>query len=126
MADPATAKVTIVTLIGATAIGTAAEIFVEWIGILLGAGIGGLIACSMAAELKGSPMWPRFKHWGLAALVGAAAAPMAMFFFNKLAGPIEAGTGLAMLPFVSAMAGGFWRHGALLAQRWLAKWEGKK
>ena len=125
MADPATAKVTLVTLLGATAVGAAAELLVEWMGVMLGAGVGGLIACSMAGHLTGTPLWGRFKVWGLAALVGAVAAPMAMFFFYKIAGPLEAGAGLAMLPFVSMMAGGFWLHAAQLVQRWLAKWDGK-
>ena len=125
MADPATAKVTLVTLLGATAVGAAAELLVEWMGILLGAGVGGLIACSMARELIGSPLWPRFKHWGLAALVGTVAAPVALLVLNKIMGPLEHGSGMAMLPFVSMVAGGFWLHAARLVPSWLEKWQSK-
>lgn len=125
MADPATTKVTLVSLLGATAVGAAAELLVEWMGILLGAGIGGLIACSMAVDLKGAPLWPRFKHWGLAALVGAAAGPVAMWVLNKFAGPIDVGTSLTMMPFVSMVAGGFWIPAAKLVPSWLEKWQSK-
>ena len=125
MADPATAKVTLVTLLSATAVGAAAELLVEWMGILMGAGVGGLIACSMARELQDSPLWLRFKHWGLAALVGIIAAPVAMFMLNKVMGPLEPGTGYAMLPFVSMVAGGFWLHAAKLVPSWLEKWQSK-
>ena len=126
MADPATAKVTIVSLLGATAVGAAAELLVEWMGILLGAGVGGLIACSMADELKALPLWQRFKHWGLAALVGGVAAPVAMIAVNKFAGPLEAGSGLTMLPFVSMIAGGFWRQAARRVPELWDKWWGGK
>ena len=125
MADPATAKVTLVTLLGATAVGAAAELLVEWMGILLGAGVGGLIACSMARELNGSPLWPRVKHWGLAALVGAVAAPVALIVLNKIMGPLEHGAGMAMLPFVSMVAAGFWLQAARLVPKWLEKWQSK-
>ena len=125
MADPATAKVTLVTLLGATAVGAAAELLVEWMGILLGAGVGGLIACSMAETLNGTRLWDRFKVWGLAALVGAVAAPVAMMTFSKVFGPFEAGSGLAMLPFVSMLAGGFWRHVARDIPAMWDKWRGK-
>ena len=87
--------------------------------------LGGLIACSMADELKGTPLWPRMKHWGLAALVGAVAAPVGMMVANRLAGPFEAGAGLAMLPFVSMIAGGFWRHVARDVPAMWDKWRGK-
>lgn len=125
MADPATAKVTLVTLIGATAVGAAAEFMVEWMGILLGAGVGGLIACSMAEDLKGMALWGRAKHWGLAALVGAVSAPVAMIAASKVFGPFEAGTGLTMLPFVSMIAGGFWRQVAKDPWAVWDKWRGK-
>lgn len=120
MADPATTKVTLVSLLGATAIGATAELLVEWMAILLGAGVGGLIACSMAEELKGTPLWPRMRHWGLAALVGAVAAPAVMILANRLAGPFEAGAGLTLLPFVSMIAGGFWRQ---VAKDPMAMWD---
>lgn len=116
---------TLVTLLSATAVGAAAELLVEWMGILLGAGVGGLIACSMAAELKNSPFGTRFKHWGLAALVGIVAAPVAMYMLNRLMGPLEPGAGYTMLPFVSMVAGGFWLHAARLVPSWLEKWQGK-
>ena len=125
MADPATAKVTLVTLLGATAVGAAAELLVEWMGILLGAGVGGLIACSMAENLGDAKLWKRIKHWGLAALVGVIAAPVAMMTVNKVFGPLEAGSGLAMLPFVSMLAGGFWRHVARDIPAMWDKWRGK-
>lgn len=125
MADPATTKVTLVSLLGATAVGAAAELLVEWMGILLGAGVGGLIACSLADDLKGTPLWERIKHWGLAALVGAVAAPVAMIAVNKVLGPFEAGAGLTMLPFVSMIAGGFWRHVAKDIPAIWDKWRGK-
>lgn len=105
--------------------GAAAELLVEWMGILLGAGVGGLIACSMADELKGSRLWDRIKHWGLAALVGAVAAPVAMIAVNRVLGPFEAGSGLTMLPFVSMIAGGFWRHVARDIPAMWDKWRGK-
>lgn len=125
MADPATAKVTLASLLGATAVGAAAELLVEWMAILLGAGVGGLIACSMADTLKGSPLWDRLKHWGLAALVGVVSAPVVMMVANRVAGPFEPGAGLAMLPFVSMIAGGFWRHVARDIPAMWDKWRGK-
>lgn len=94
-------------------------------GILLGAGVGGMIACSLADDLKGTPLWERIKHWGLAALVGAVAAPVAMIAVNKVLGPFEAGAGLTMLPFVSMIAGGFWRHVAKDIPAIWDKWRGK-
>ena len=125
MADPATAKVTLVTLLGATAVGAAAELLVEWLGVLVGAGVGGLIACSLAEDIKDTPLWGRAKHWGLATLVGAVAAPVAMIAANKVMGPFEAGAGLTMLPFVSMISGGFWRRVARDIPDMWDKWRGK-
>lgn len=126
MADPATTKVTLVSLIGATVVGGAAELLVEWMGVIVGAGVGGMIACSLSEELSGKPFSVRFGHWGLAALVGAIAAPVAMLAVNRVFGPLEAGAGLSVLPFVSMMAGGFWRTVARDVPDIWAKWRGKK
>lgn len=125
MADPATAKVTLASLLGATAVGAAAELLVEWMAILLGAGVGGLIACSMADTLKDAPLWGRLKHWGLAALVGAVSAPVVMMVANRVAGPFEGDAGLSMLPFVSMLAGGFWRQVARDPMAIWDKWRGR-
>ena len=125
MADPATAKVTLATLIGATAVGAAAELLVEWMGLLLGASVGGLIACSLSQELKGAAFSVRFGYWGLAALVGGIAAPVAMMAAGKVFGPFESGASLSVLPFVSMIAAGYWRHVAKDVPGMWDKWRGK-
>ena len=110
MAEPATKTVTLVTILAGTSVGVAAEFLVEWAGIILGAGVGGLIACSLAADLKGLGFGARLMHWGMALLFGVIAAPAAWALVNKLAGPVEAGAGLGMLPFVSMIVAAFWRR----------------
>lgn len=125
MADPATAKVTLATLIGATAVGAAAELLVEWLGLLLGASVGGLIACSLSQELRGAKFSTRLGYWGLAALVGGIAAPVAMLAANRVFGPFEASAGLSVLPFISMIAAGYWRHVAKDIPGMWDKWRGK-
>lgn len=101
---------TLVTILAGTSVGVAAEFLVEWASIILGAGVGGLIACSLASELKSAGFGARLAHWGMALLFGVIAAPAAWMLINRLAGPIEAGSGLGMLPFVSMMVAAFWRR----------------
>ena len=87
--------------------------------------MGGLIACSLAENLNGTPLRERVKHWGLAVLVGAIAAPVAMLAVNRVFGAQEAGVGLSVLPFVSMVAAGFWRHVARDIPAMRDKWRGK-
>ena len=110
MAEPATKTVTLVTLLAGTSVGVAAEFLVEWGGIILGAGVGGLIACSLASDLKDKGILARLSHWGIALLFGMIAAPVGLLVLVKIAGPMEAGAGLGMLPFVSMIVSAFWRR----------------
>lgn len=124
MAEPASKTVTLVTILAGTSVGVAAEFLVEWAGIILGAGVGGLIACSLAADLKGAGFGARLAHWGMAVLFGVIAAPAAWLVLGKMIGPLEGGAGLGMLPFVSMLVSAFWRR--LLADIPAAwdKWRG--
>jgi hypothetical protein len=110
MADPTSKTVTLVTLLAGTSVGVAAEFLVQWAGIILGAGVGGLIACSLAADLKDKGFLARLSHWWIALLFGVIAAPVGMLVLTKIAGPIEAGSGLGLLPFVSMIVSAFWRR----------------
>ena len=98
---------TLVTILAGTSVGMAAEFLVESAGIILGAGFGGLIACSLADDLKGQGFGARLMHWGMSLMFGVISAPAAWALVNKLAGPVEAGVGLGMLPFVSMIVAAF-------------------
>ena len=126
MAEPTAAKVTIITLLAGTAVGGAAELLVQWMGVIVGAGVGGLIACSFSETLAGKSFFARFRHWGLDAMVGALSAPVAFMATHRFFGPLEDDSALVVLPFVAMLAAGFWRNAAREIPAIISNWRGKQ